>query len=114
MSPRSLALHRQLCDIQVGPASVGKTLVVSKELHDIYSSAILANRLSWWKPEDYKRMPLLFQLLTAAPTICDGCKQARPIVTNLDGDDLCQSCANKWVRAEGDYQAYLEMESGDD
>lgn len=64
MNKRSYALHRQLCGIQVGGASVGKTRVISKELHDIYSSAILANRLPWWKPDDYKRMPLLFQLLS--------------------------------------------------
>ncbi len=32
-----------------------------------------------------------------------GCARcgSKPAVTNLDGDDLCQSCADKWVRAEG-------------
>lgn len=31
-------------------------------------------------------------------------------VTNLDGDDLCHDCADAWVRAEGDWQHYLEDE----
>ena len=26
-------------------------------------------------------------------------------VTNLDGDNLCQECADAWVRAEGQWQA---------
>lgn len=34
-------------------------------------------------------------------------------VTNLDGDNLCLDCANAWVKAEGDHQAYLEQEGGD-
>lgn len=25
-------------------------------------------------------------------------------VTNLDGEDLCEYCANDWVRAEGQWQ----------
>jgi len=29
----------------------------------------------------------------------------RARVTNLDGDDLCQECADAWVRAEGSWQA---------
>lgn len=33
-------------------------------------------------------------------------------VTNLDGDNLCLDCANAWVKAEGDHQAYLEQEGG--
>ena len=34
----------------------------------------------------------------------------RPVRTNLDGDDLCQECADAWVRGEGDYQHWLEQE----
>lgn len=32
-----------------------------------------------------------------------GCAKCRApdVVTNLDGEDLCQDCASKWVRAEG-------------
>lgn len=30
---------------------------------------------------------------------CDWCKSPE-VVTNLDGDNLCQSCANKWVEGE--------------
>lgn len=32
-------------------------------------------------------------------SICDQC-EAPEAVVNLDGDNLCQSCADKWVRAE--------------
>jgi hypothetical protein len=35
----------------------------------------------------------------------------RNAVMNLDGDDLCQECANNWVRAEGDWQHYLDSET---
>lgn len=31
-------------------------------------------------------------------------------VTNLDGENLCLSCANAWVRAEGQWQAAAEQE----
>jgi hypothetical protein len=31
---------------------------------------------------------------------CDNCG-GTPIVTELDGDRLCQSCADSWCRAEG-------------
>lgn len=34
------------------------------------------------------------------PDFCDQCGKA-PIVTELDGDQLCQSCASKWVQGEG-------------
>lgn len=34
------------------------------------------------------------------PADCDRCDSA-PQVTELDGDRLCQSCANAWVRGEG-------------
>lgn len=27
--------------------------------------------------------------------------------TNLDGDELCQECADAWVRGEGEHAAYL-------
>ena len=30
---------------------------------------------------------------------CDCCC-AHPVVTELDGDQLCQACADKWVRSE--------------
>lgn len=29
----------------------------------------------------------------------------RPRVVNLDGEDLCQECADAWCRAEGAWQA---------
>lgn len=32
------------------------------------------------------------------------------IITNLDGDDLCWPCANKWVRGEGQ----AEISEGDE
>ena len=35
-------------------------------------------------------------------------------ITNLDGDDLCQDCADAWARAEGDWQHYLEAEGAGD
>lgn len=38
---------------------------------------------------------------------CDWCG-AREFRVNLDGDDLCQGCANKWVHGEG--QAAMERE----
>jgi len=34
-------------------------------------------------------------------------------ITNLDGEDLCQDCANAWVRGEGDWQRYCEEEDAD-
>lgn len=33
--------------------------------------------------------------------ICDGCGALRIIREVLDGDKLCQSCCDAWVRAEG-------------
>jgi hypothetical protein len=33
---------------------------------------------------------------------CDWCGGS-PIRDNLDGDDLCQQCCDKWVRAEGHF-----------
>jgi hypothetical protein len=36
----------------------------------------------------------------------------RLAVTDLDGDHLCQDCANDWVRAEGAHQEYLAREEG--
>lgn len=33
--------------------------------------------------------------------ICDGCKEFKPFRIHLDGDDLCQDCADKWVQGEG-------------
>src|SRR5688572_19842838 len=30
--------------------------------------------------------------------------------TNLDGDELCQECADAWVRGEGEHAAWLEAE----
>lgn len=37
--------------------------------------------------------------------LCDWCKGG-PVVTNLDGDNLCNSCADQWCRNEGtaDYE----------
>lgn len=32
----------------------------------------------------------------------------RPVRETLDGDDLCQECCDKWARAEGDWQQYLQ------
>lgn len=32
---------------------------------------------------------------------CDHCG-TRPARTKLDGDDLCQKCADAWCRAEGE------------
>lgn len=29
---------------------------------------------------------------------------------NLDGDELCQECADAWVRAEGAHAAWMEAE----
>jgi hypothetical protein len=30
--------------------------------------------------------------------------------TNLDGEELCQECADAWVRGEGDHAAWLEAQ----
>lgn len=35
-------------------------------------------------------------------------------VTNLDGDQLCQECADAWVRAEGQWAAYQSDPTYDD
>jgi len=40
--------------------------------------------------------------------ICDGCKKFKPFRINLDGDDLCQECADDWVKGEGIAAADLE------
>jgi hypothetical protein len=32
--------------------------------------------------------------------VCSKCG-SKPVITNLDGDDLCSPCATKWVVAEG-------------
>lgn len=32
---------------------------------------------------------------------CDGCGEQRVIREVLDGDKLCQSCCDAWVKAEG-------------
>lgn len=40
-----------------------------------------------------------------------------PAVVNLDGEDMCQECADNWVRAEGQWQAeqeQLERDHGTD
>ena len=37
--------------------------------------------------------------LVMTEAICDICK-APEVVTNLDGDNLCQKCANNWVKGE--------------
>lgn len=50
---------------------------------------------------------MLRGLPTAAST-CAGCKSDKPIRVHLDGDDLCQECADKWVRAEGHAQPSSE------
>lgn len=43
---------------------------------------------------------------------CDWCK-AETTVVHLDGDNLCQECANKWVRGEGVAAAEMyEVEQG--
>jgi len=34
----------------------------------------------------------------------------RPVREILDGDALCQECADAWVRAEGDWQHYIDSE----
>lgn len=47
----------------------------------------------WPPPKGWK------QSLTASQG-CDWCGGS-PIRDNLDGDDLCQQCCDKWVRAEG-------------
>lgn len=39
-----------------------------------------------------------------ARRVCDWCGGA-PVRDNLDGDDLCQSCCDKWVRGEGEWVA---------
>jgi len=40
------------------------------------------------------------------PGFCDQCGKA-PVRTELDGDELCQGCANKWVQGEG--QSAMEV-----
>lgn len=35
----------------------------------------------------------------------------RPTRTNLDGDELCQECADAWVRGEGESAAYADAEA---
>jgi hypothetical protein len=45
----------------------------------------------------------------AAPEITDACCDlccATPVRTVLDGDKLCQSCADKWARSEDDYYGH--------
>ena len=44
--------------------------------------------------------------------VLDGCVNHpdRPVRVNLDGDDLCQECADAWARAEG----HAAMERGND
>jgi hypothetical protein len=55
-------------------------------------------------------------MATAAPAIaapkqtlsddaCDLCC-ATPVRTVLDGDKVCQSCADKWARSEADYYGH--------
>lgn len=41
---------------------------------------------------------------------CDWC-DSKTSITNLDGDNLCLPCADKWVRAEGE-AARREEERG--
>jgi hypothetical protein len=37
----------------------------------------------------------------------------RPSRTNLDGDELCQECADAWVRGEGQHAAWLEAQEAE-
>lgn len=46
--------------------------------------------------------------------ICDQCKQFKPFVVNLDGDDLCKECADQWVHGEGIAAMEHEKEESDD
>ena len=49
--------------------------------------------------------PTILTLIAAArPPGCVN-HDDRARVTNLDGDNLCQECADAWVRAEGQWQA---------
>lgn len=34
----------------------------------------------------------------------------RPVREILDGDALCQKCADAWARGEGEWQRYIESE----
>lgn len=52
-----------------------------------------------------RRLGVLFVCLIPCCVIeisrnCDWCRKTSS-VTNLDGDYLCQGCANDWVRGEG-------------
>lgn len=49
---------------------------------------------------------------TARERLADPCIRhpSRPSRVNLDGEDLCQDCANAWVRSEGQHAAYLDAE----
>lgn len=38
----------------------------------------------------------------------------KPAITNLDGEDLCQQCANAWARSEGEWQQHLDAEGPSD
>lgn len=38
----------------------------------------------------------------------------RPSRVNLDGEDLCQECANEWARAEGQSAAQADAEEVED
>lgn len=42
-------------------------------------------------------------LINNLKRICAGCLQEMPIRDNLDGEDLCQECCDKWVRGEGEF-----------
>lgn len=50
----------------------------------------------------------------AADNLCSepGCAWcgAKPIRANLDGEELCQACADAWARAEGQWQRQQEEE----
>ncbi len=47
-----------------------------------------------------------------APEVCAKCGGTQ-VRENLDGDDLCQSCCDKWVRGEGDFARHSETETAD-
>jgi len=39
--------------------------------------------------------------LVAPMIICDGCMEYKQYRATLDGDSLCQECADKWTKGEG-------------
>jgi hypothetical protein len=42
---------------------------------------------------------------TVSDACCDLCC-AVPVIATLDGDKVCQSCADKWARSEADYYGH--------